>query len=188
MKRLIRLNPGWSILPIFLFLCAWEMVTRLNIIPGHFFFPPFTSVVLEFYRLTANGVLGDNFLASLVRVLAGFSAGSIAGVVIGTVMGYKENINKALHPILSLLYPIPALGWLPILMLWFGIGEILPIIIISICSFFPVLYNTVTGIKTVDRNLINVAKTLGASERKILTTIVLPLALPNIFTGLRLEA
>ncbi|MBW1689560.1 MAG: ABC transporter permease subunit, partial [Deltaproteobacteria bacterium] len=78
--------------------------------------------------------------------------------------------------------------WLPILMLWFGIGEMLPIIIIFICSFFPVLYNTVTGIKTVDRNLIKAAKTLGASERNILTTIALPLALPSIFTGLRLEA
>ena len=64
----------------------------------------------------------------------------------------------------------------------------LPIMIIFICSFFPVLYNTVTGIKTVDRNLIKVAKTLGASERNILITIALPLALPNIFTGLRLEA
>lgn len=74
------------------------------------------------------------------------------------------------------------------MMLWVGIGEMLPIIIIFICSFFPVLYNTVTGIRTVDPNLINVARTLGASEGKILFTVALPLALPNIFTGLRLEA
>jgi NitT/TauT family transport system permease protein len=103
-------------------------------------------------------------------------------------MGYKETINKTFHPIFSLLYPIPALGWLPVLMLWFGISEMLPIMIIFICSFFPVLYNTVTGIKTVNKNLIKVAKTLGASEGKILSTILLPLALTNIFTGLRLEA
>jgi NitT/TauT family transport system permease protein len=73
-------------------------------------------------------------------------------------------------------------------MLWVGIGEMLPIIIIFICSFFPVLYNTITGIRTVDANLIRVAKTLGASDSKILFTIALPLALPSIFTGLRLEA
>jgi len=188
MIKINWLKPQWSILPVVVFFGVWEVVARFRLIPGHFFFPPFTTVIQEFYNLTANGVLVDNFFSSLIRVLIGFSTGSIAGIVMGTLMGYKENIDKTLHPIISLLYPIPALGWLPILMLWFGISEMLPIIIIFICSFFPVLYNTVTGIKTVDRNLIKAAKTLGASERNILTTIALPLALPSIFTGLRLEA
>jgi len=107
---------------------------------------------------------------------------------VGMVMGWVENINKALHPIISLLYPIPALGWLPLLMLWIGINEMLPITIIFICSFFPVLYNTVTGIRNVDKQYIQVARTLGASDARILATVVMPLALPNIFTGLRLEA
>ena len=188
MIKINWLKPQWSILPVVVFFGVWEVVARFRLIPGHFFFPLFTTVIQEFYNLTANGVLVDNFFSSLIRVLIGFSTGSIAGIVMGTLMGYKENIDKTLHPIISLLYPIPALGWLPILMLWFGISEMLPIIIIFICSFFPVLYNTVTGIKTVDRNLIKAAKTLGASERNILTTIALPLALPSIFTGLRLEA
>jgi NitT/TauT family transport system permease protein len=73
-------------------------------------------------------------------------------------------------------------------MLWFGIGEILPIAIIFICSFFPILYNTVTGIKNVDKNYIFAARILGASDLKILSTVVVPLALPNIFTGLKLES
>jgi len=107
---------------------------------------------------------------------------------VGMIMGWVENINKALHPIISLFYPIPALGWLPLLMLWIGINEMLPITIIFICSFFPVLYNTVTGIRNVDKQYIQVARTLGASDARILTTVVMPLALPNIFTGLRLEA
>ena len=183
-----KIKAAYSLIPVLVFLLIWEIVTRLELIPGHFFFPPFTTVIQEFYYLTASGVLPDNFLRSLARVLIGFSTGSIAGLSIGILMGYKQIINKALHPIFSLLCPIPALGWLPILMLWFGISEMLPIMIIFICSFFPVLYNTVTGIKTVDKNLIKVAKTLGASERKILRTILLPLAISNIFTGLRLEA
>jgi ABC-type nitrate/sulfonate/bicarbonate transport system permease component len=183
-----RIKAAYSLIPVFIFLLIWEMAARLELIPGHFFFPPFTAVVQEFYHLTANGVLPANFLRSLTRVLIGFITGSIAGLLMGILMGYKETINKTFHPIFSLLYPIPALGWLPILMLWFGISEMLPIMIIFICSFFPVLYNTVTGIKTVDKNLIKVAKTLGASERKILSTVLLPLALTNIFTGLRLEA
>ncbi|RPI50928.1 MAG: ABC transporter permease [Deltaproteobacteria bacterium] len=183
-----RIKAAYSLIPVGIFLLIWEMAARLELIPGHFFFPPFTAVVQEFYHLTSNGVLPANFLRSLVRVLIGFITGSVAGLLIGILMGYKEIINKTFHPIFSLLYPIPALGWLPILMLWFGISEMLPIMIIFICSFFPVLYNTVTGIKTVDKNLIKVAKTLGASERKILSTVLLPLALTNIFTGLRLEA
>jgi len=75
-----------------------------------------------------------------------------------------------------------------LLMLWIGINEMLPITIIFICSFFPILYNTVTGIRNVDKDYIRVARTLGASDIKILTTVVMPLALPNIFTGFRLEA
>jgi NitT/TauT family transport system permease protein len=183
-----KLRPGWGLLPIAIFLGIWELVARLNLVPGQFFFPPFSVVVQEFYHLAANGVLGDNFLASLARVLIGFSAGSIAGIAVGIVMGWRENFNKALHPIISLFYPIPALGWLPLLMLWIGINELLPIAIIFICSFFPVLYNTVTGIRNVDKDYIRVARTLGASDARILATVAIPLALPNIFTGLRLEA
>jgi len=187
-NKLKKLKLGWGILPIVIFLATWEIVARLSLVPGQFFFPPFSVVVQEFYYLTANGVLGDNFLSSLVRVLIGFSAGSIAGIAVGMIMGWRQSINKALHPIISLFYPIPALGWLPLLMLWIGINEMLPIAIIFICSFFPVLYNTVTGIKNVDKDYIQVARTLGASDARILTTVVMPLALPNIFTGLRLEA
>jgi len=187
-NKLKRLRPGWGILPVVVFLAIWEIVTRLSLVPGRFAFPPFSVVVQEFYYLTASGVLGDNFLASLVRVLIGFCAGSIVGITVGVVMGWRENINKALNPVISLFYPIPALGWLPLLMLWIGINEALPIAIVFICSFFPVLYNTVTGIKNVDKDYIQVARTLGASDIKILTTVVMPLALPNIFTGLRLEA
>jgi len=188
MSRLKKLKPGWGALPIAIFLATWEIVARLNLIPGQFFFPPFSAVVLEFYYLTANGVLGENFLSSLTRVLIGFCAGSIAGIVVGIMMGWRDGINKALNPIISLLYPIPAIGWLPLLMLWIGINEMLPIAIIFICSFFPVLYNTVTGIRNVDKDYIRAARTLGASDARILTTVVMPLALPNIFTGLRLEA
>lgn len=188
MSNYKKLGANWEIIPVVIFLVLWEVIARLDMIPGKFFFPPFSAVVMEFYYLMINGVLMENFLSSLMRVLIGFSAGSIAGIVVGTIMGWKEAFHRALNPIISLLYPIPALGWLPLLMLWFGISELLPIIIVFICSFFPILYNTVTGIKNVDRDYIQAARTLGASDMMILTTVVIPLALPNIFTGLRLEA
>jgi len=183
-----KFRGEWGIISVFTFLVLWEMFARLGILPGDFFFPPFSVVIREFYCLVASGVLVDNFLSSLIRVLVGFFAGSIAVIAVGTVMGWKQAVNRALNPIISLLYPIPALGWLPLLMLWFGISEVLPVCIVFICSFFPVLYNTVTGIRNVDADYIRVARTLGASEMTILTTVVMPLALPNIFTGLKLEA
>ncbi len=187
MNRMSRIKLGWGMLPVAMFLAIWEIVARLNLFTGYLF-PPFSTVVQEFYHLIANGVLVENFLASLARVLIGFLAGSLAGLAVGIIMGWKDVINKALHPIISLIYPIPALGWLPLLMLWIGINEMLPITIIFICAFFPILYNTVTGIKGVNQELIKAAKMLGASDTKILATVVMPLAVPNIFTGLRLEA
>ena len=188
MKWLKKFRPGWGLLPIAVFLALWETVARLNLAPGQFFFPPFSTVVQEFYYLTVSGVLGNNFLSSLTRVLIGFAAGSIVGILVGMIMGWKDIARKALNPIINILYPIPALGWLPLLMLWIGINEMLPITIIFICSFFPVCYNTVTGVRNVDKDYIQAARTLGASDMRILATVVMPLALPNIFTGLRLEA
>ena len=182
------LNPGWGMVPVIAFLLIWEITARLNLVPGQFYFPPFSEVVAEFFNLTSTGVLGDNFIASLWRVLAGLVAGSMAGMMLGIIMGWKEIAHKALNPIVSLFLPIPPLGWLPLLILWIGINEWLPITIIFISSFFPVLYNTVAGIKSVDKDYVKVSRTLGATDFKILTTVVIPLSLPIVMTGLRLNA
>jgi len=178
----------WGILPIAVFLGAWELVVRLELIPGHFFLPAFSEVLGQFFRMLKSGVLQEHFLASMLRILAGFVTGSIVGIVFGILIGWSRLANRSLSPIISLFYPIPALGWLPILLLWFGIGEFLPISIVFICSFFPIVYTTSTGIRMVNRDYVMVAKSLGASNRRILTKVILPLALPSIFTGLRLEA
>ncbi len=151
-------------------------------------FPPFSTVMVEFYHLSVNGTLGTNLLSSLLRVLAGFVLGTIAGIMVGILMGWKDAFNHALHPLVSMLYPIPALGWLPLLMLWIGINELLPITVIFICSFFPLVYNTISGIKNVNAKFIQAARILGASDMRILATVVVPLAVPSIFTGLKLEA
>ncbi|MDD2471529.1 MAG: ABC transporter permease [Dehalococcoidales bacterium] len=185
---LTRLKPGWGLIPILAFLLLWEVSARLNWVPGQIHFPAFSEVVKEFINLASSGALGDNFAASLFRVIVGLTAGSIAGIMMGIIMGWNELAHKTLNPIISLFLPIPPLGWLPLLMLWVGINNWLPITIIFISSFFPVLYNTVAGIKSVDKDYVKVSRTLGASDFKILTTVVMPLALPIIFTGLRLNA
>ncbi|MCK5199147.1 MAG: hypothetical protein KAR21_12390, partial [Spirochaetales bacterium] len=137
MKKFRQPEAWWGAVPIALFLGIWEISSRLHIGSGSFIIPPFSTILTEFWYLSVSGVLGSNFLSSLTRVMIGFSTGSIAGLSIGILMGWNNAANTALNPIISLLYPIPALGWLPLLMLLLGIGEVLPIAIIFICSFFP---------------------------------------------------
>ncbi len=178
----------WGLAPVAVFLVLWEVGGRLAVAPERFFIPPFSMVAAEFYHLLIKGVLGENLLASFTRVIVGLGAGSALGLVIGIGMGWSPLMYKALNPIISLFYPIPALAWLPLLMIWIGINELLPIAIIFICSFFPVVYNTASGIRNLDRSYIRAAQMLGASNFRILWTVAVPLALPSIFTGLRLEA
>ena len=175
-------------MPVLALLALWETVVRLELLPGDLFLPPFSAVMRQLYELIQSRVLVRDFVASLLRVVIGFCLGSVAGILVGIIMGWKETVRITLSPIIALLFPIPALGWLPLLMLWIGINEMLPITIIFICSFFPVLYNTVTGIREVSKRTIDAARVLGASERYVFFRVVLPAAVPNIFTGLKLEA
>jgi hypothetical protein len=153
-----RYNNLLGAIPVAAALALWEIVARLDLIPGNAFFPPFSAVARELRDLAVTGVLARNFLPSLGRVLLGLAAGTVAGIAIGTSMGWNRHVGRALGPIISLLYPIPALGWLPLLMIWIGINELLPVTIIFICSFFPICYTTATGIKGVDSKYVQAAR------------------------------
>jgi len=175
------------ILPILSLILVWELLAQSKFVPIYLF-PSFSTVMISLWLLTMQGVLLNNLVSSLLRVIAGFVLGGLAGVLVGIAMGVSSKLNRTFSPILSLLMPIPALGWAPLFMLWIGINELLPIALVFVCSFFPVLYNTVTGIRSIDSGYLDASRTLGASKMSLLTTVLLPLALPNILTGLRLEA
>ncbi|MDW8001619.1 MAG: ABC transporter permease [Deltaproteobacteria bacterium] len=151
-------------------------------------FPPFTKVLVETGRLILSGIMGDHILWSLMRVICGFLIGIVFGISTGFMMGYKDLIDRSLHPIIAFLYPIPALGWVPLLMVWLGIGEALPISVIAIHSFFPTCYNTRSGIKNIDQRMVKVARSMGAKGLTLATKVIIPLALPSIFSGLRLSS
>lgn len=188
MNRLEGTRLWWGLAPVAAMLALWEAVARLDLAPGRLFFPSFSEVMLELYHQLTAGMLLDHLLSSFLRVTAGLVLGTIAGVAVGALMGWKGFANRALSPIVSLLYPIPALGWLPLLMLWIGVNEALPVAIIFICSFFPICYNTTSGIRSVDLQVVQAARSLGAADLRVLLTVLVPMALPAIFTGLRLEA
>ncbi|MBO8158237.1 ABC transporter permease [Thermosyntropha sp.] len=185
MKLKIGKKDVLFLIPVIIFLSLWEIAGNLAHTP---LFPPLSRVLAEMFRLLENGILLKSLEASLLRVLAGYILGSLFGLFIGILMGISRIAEYALRPLISMLFPIPILGWLPLLMLWIGINEALPITLIFICTFFPVAYNTFTGIREVKAEYIKAARTLGASDWFIFWHVIFPLALPNIFTGLRLEA
>lgn len=185
MKQSLFKNDLLYLVPISLFLVLWEIAGQNAQTP---LFPPLSKVIEEFGSLLRNGILLKGLGASFGRVLIGYILGSMAGLFVGILMGVNKMAEYSLRPLISILFPIPTLGWLPLLMLWIGINEILPVTLIFICAFFPVAYNTLTGIKEVKEEYINAARTLGASSCYILWHVILPMASPNIFTGLRLES
>lgn len=171
--------------PIIVFVVFWEVVGQISDTP---LLPPFSKVVLEGYNLSKSGLITENLIYSFIRVIMGYTIGAFLGIIVGILMGINKAIEISLRPLIGMLLPIPTLGWLPLMMLWVGINEALPVILISICAFFPVAYATLHGIKEIPKEYINAARALGASESYILFKIILPLASPSIFTGLRLEA
>lgn len=185
MKLKLLKNNLLYYIPIVIFLSLWELSGHIAQTP---LFPPPSKVAVEFLSLLHNGILLKSLGASLGRVCIGYILGCLAGLVVGTLMGANKVVEHSLQPLISILFPIPTLGWLPLLMLWIGINEALPIALIFICAFFPVTYNTLTGIKEVKEEYIKVARTLGASSFYILWHVIYPMALPNIFIGLRLES
>ncbi len=176
-----------SFIPIIVFLCLWELISEKNIISNKILPSPLL-LFKEFLLFLPSKLFWENFIPTLIRVITGFTTGALAGIMIGSLLGLNYLLDITFSPFITLLYPIPALGWLPILMILVGINNLLPILIIFICSFFPITYNTKFGIQNVNKNYIKIAKLLGASNFKIFFKIIFPLALGNIFTGLRLEA
>jgi ABC-type nitrate/sulfonate/bicarbonate transport system permease component len=148
--------------------------------------PPPDDVLKAGIAMAKSGELARHILASLSRVVQGFLVAALSGVLIGTLVGRSRVLEDLVEPTVELLRPIPPLAFLPMMVLWFGIGEASKVGFIAYAAFFPIFTTTLEGIKYVDPILIRAAASLGASERDIFRYVVLPAALPNIITGLRI--
>ena len=171
------------------FFALWYAASLINVHVWRVFNPallPTPADVLEAaIQLTYSGELPRDVAASLGRVVMGFLIAAFLGVSLGTLIGRSRNMERLLEPALELLRPIPPLAFLPMFVLWFGIGESSKVAFITYSAFFPIFTTTTDGIKFVDILLIRAAQTLGASEREIFRMVVLPAAMPSIITGLR---
>lgn len=146
--------------------------------------PPPTVVVYAAGELLLSGELLHHAWASLHRELMAFLYACIA-IPLGVAMGWSKLIAEQLDTLMEILRPIPPLAWIPLSILWFGIGDLQNEFIIFLAVFFPILVNTITGVKNVEPNLVRAARCLGASEGKVLWRVVLRAALPQIMTGIR---
>lgn len=175
---------------LLLFFALWWGVSLLNAHVLKVFNPillPAPDEVLKAgIKMAASGELLKHITASLSRVLWGFGIAAGLGIVVGTALGRSRLLEHLVEPTLEMLRPIPPLAFLPMMVLWFGIGEASKVAFIAYAAFFPIFTTTIEGIKYVDPLLIRAASSLGASERQIFWHVVLPAATPNIITGMRL--
>ena len=180
--------PSWvSILAIIVLLCIWELICY-NELVSSLFLPAPTQILLSLFIMICDGEIASSLTASLYRILMGFAFGSALGLAVGLVTGTSALADRIGSPIVNALYPIPKIALLPLFILWLGIGELSKITIIAIGVFFPVAMNTYSGVKNVDPLLIKVAVSFNATWKQTMKSVVLPSALPMIFTGLRLAA
>jgi ABC-type nitrate/sulfonate/bicarbonate transport system permease component len=132
-----------------------------------------------------HGTLAADFVYSAKNFMIGFVAATIAGVVLGVIIGWYKRISMIASPFLNALYATPRVAMVPLIIIWFGIGIWSKIFIVFISAFFPVLVNTVGGIRATDRDLLRAARAFCANDWQIFTTVAIPGAVPFILTGVR---
>jgi ABC-type nitrate/sulfonate/bicarbonate transport system permease component len=163
----------------------WFVVTHYKLV-NPLFLPPPKEVWEGAVDLFQAGELTEHITVSLWRMFKGFVVGSFTGVVIGILMGQFRLFHAAVGPLVEIIRPVPGLAWIPVALIWFGIEDASKVFIISMGVFIAVVTNTFMGVRSLDPVLVRAARSLGANRRDIFFRVVLPGALPYIFTGFRL--
>lgn len=170
-----------------LILAAWEAASLTRLLPA-LFMPAPHEVIWALNDLVQSGRLGAHVTASLQRVLSGWAVGTAAGLAIGFAMGIFTLARAVGLPIVAALFPIPKIALLPLLILWFGIGEPSKVATIALGVFFPTVVSTFSAVDNVPRNLIRMAQSFGLDTAAIVRKVVLPGALPGILAGFRISS
>ena len=148
--------------------------------------PPPLDVVAAARELQAIGQLVPNVTASVQRVAIGWTAGAAIAIAIGLLVGFSRVAEGFLAPTIQAFRAVPSLAWVPLFVLWFGIGDLPKLLLIAVGAFFPVYTNLVAGVRQIDRKLIEVGRAYGLRGVSLTQEILFPAALPSLLTGLRL--
>lgn len=165
-------------------LAGWQIGSSTGLIPPTVLPAP-GAVVTSGLRLWEDGVLQQSLLVSLARVGSGFIAGALIGLTLGTLVGLSRLGEALIDRSLQAVRAIPHLALVPLMILWFGVGEEPKIVLVALGTLFPVYLNTVAGIRSVDVKLIQLGRSYGLGRAALLRTVILPGALPGILTGIR---
>jgi NitT/TauT family transport system permease protein len=169
---------------ILVFLALWETAPRLGLVNATFF-PPFSEVARAWWGLVLSGDLADHAQASLIRSFSGFALAIIVSIPLGLAIGWWKPVSEYLNPLLEVLRNTAALAILPVFILLLGLGETSKIAIVFYACVFPLLLNTISGVKNVDPLLIKSARSMGLSPITLFRKVIIPAAVPTIFVGIR---
>ena len=167
-----------------LFLLLWQMAGYWGKV-SPVILPLPTDIFRRCVELLESGMLVDNILISMARVMQGYCLASGLAILLGVFIGLSSHCRRLTSLLVQILKPIPPIAWIPLVILWFGIEEQSKVFLIFIGGFFTILTNVVDGIRRTDPKLIEVAQVFETSYWNFVSQVVLPSALPSIFTGLR---
>ena len=176
--------------PLFAILLVWQILSAIGVISGTKLPSP-VQVANGLLDLILRGMppghrLHVHVFYSLQRVAWGYALALIAGIPLGLLMGWSKTLRSLADPLVEIIRPIPPLAWIPIAILWFGIGIKSAAFIIFLGAFFPVLLNTVNGVRSIDPVLVEVVKVLNAKPIFIFVKVLIPGSVPSILTGMRI--
>lgn len=184
-------GPGRQMLPYLGAACAVVLVWQIVVILSHpspAVLPSPALTARTLWALFASGEMFRHIGASLGRVVSAWILAAALAIPLGLLQGSHPRLERILDPLIELFRPISPLAWIPMAILWFGIGEGGKIFIIFIATFFPILLNTVTGVKAVDPILVRAGRVLGCdSDARLFRQVILPAAMPTILVGLRIS-
>jgi ABC-type nitrate/sulfonate/bicarbonate transport system permease component len=170
--------------PLLLVLLLWALVARAGLVRP-LFLPSLTAVLDQFWVLLRDGEIVAPLLVSLYRAFAGLALAVMAGVLGGLLMARSRWAQWALDPLVSIAFPAPKIAFVPIFILWFGIDHLSKILLVAFTCVFPMIIATYHGTTAVSRTVVWSAQAMGTPERKLLYRIILPAALPYVFSGMR---
>ena len=178
-----------SVLTLILLLTLWEAVSFFALIP-ELYLPSPIMVIVRLWSVATDGymdaTLWQHLLASITRISLGLLIAVIFAIPTGLLIGLNATASAVIDPLIEFYRPIPPLAYLPLIVIWLGIGETSKVFLIYLAIFGPVVVSTAAGVQKLDSNRVRVAKSLGASKLQIIRFVVLPSVLPDILTGIRI--
>ncbi len=172
-----------SVLLLALLIALWWYVV---VATDSLIFPTPGQVVTGTMELAADGTLWEHITSSLFRVGTGFSLAVLVAVPVGLWMGRVDGAFRTLNPIFQIMRPISPIAWIPLAILWFGVGDVSPIFLIFIAAVFPMIVQTASGVHTIERRYLHAAQNFGVSRSTLFRRVIVPAVLPEIVVGMRI--